>query len=195
MLVATRTDFKPVFSPLDLQSRPLIWQVAAVVLGSLILALSSHVEVPMVPVPMTMQTYAVTMVGALFGWRLGGITIIAWLMQGAMGLPVFSSGAGLAYFMGPTGGYLLAFPLAGMLVGWLAEQGWNGRRVGLAFLAMLVGNALCLALGAAWLSTLIGFERAIEAGVLPFLAGAVVKSALGAATLKALTRKEGRPAK
>jgi len=161
--------------------------VGAVVVGSLFLALSSYVQVPMIPVPVTMQTFAVTLVGALYGWRLGGITIIAWLVEGAAGLPVLAGGAsGVHHFVGPTGGYLLAFPVAGALMGWLAERGWNGNRVVLAFLGMLLSNAACLLLGAAWLAVLIGPERAVMLGVMPFLVGALLKSALGAATLKLL---------
>lgn len=179
----------PVFSPLAPQDRSLAWKAAAVFLGSLFLALSSYIEVPMVPVPVTMQTFAVTLVGALYGWRLGGLTIVAWLIEGALGLPVLAGGAaGFAHFMGPTGGYLFAFPVAGMVTGFLAERGWNGHRVVLAFLAMLAGNALCLLLGAAWLSQMIGVGAAFTAGVLPFLIGAVLKSALAAAVLKALAR-------
>ena len=113
-------------------------KVLAVLFGTLVLTASSHISVPMVPVPMTMQTLAVTLVGALYGWRLGGLTILVWLAQGALGLPVFAGGTGgLARFLGPTGGYLLAFPVAGALTGWLVERGWHGGRVVLAFAAML----------------------------------------------------------
>lgn len=178
---------KPCFSTLDLQTRPLVWKVGAVIVGSLLLALSSYVEVPMFPVPMTMQTFAVALVGALYGWRLGGITIITWLIEGAFGMPVLAGGAtGIHHFVGPTGGYLFAFPIAGMIMGLLAERGWNGHRVWLAFAGMLVSNVLCLILGAAWLGVLIGAEEALMAGVIPFLAGAVLKSGLGAVTLKLL---------
>src|SRR5690606_18310766 len=152
-------------------------------------ALSSHIEVPMVPVPVTMQTLAVTLVGALYGWRLGTVTVLAWLAEAAAGLPVLAGGAGgIAYMMGPTAGYLAGFPVAAAAVGWLAEQGWNGRRPLLAFAAMLLGNALCLAIGAAWLASLVGLEKAIAAGVVPFVLGGVLKSALGAAMLRAATR-------
>lgn len=177
------------FSPLRLTDRSSVWQVAAVVLGTLFLALSSYVEVPMVPVPMTMQTFAVAMVGALYGWRLGGITIVAWLIEGALGLPVLAGGAaGAAHFAGTTGGYLFAFPIAGATVGWLAEQGWNGAKPFLAFVAALAGNLACLALGGIWLGVMIGAEQAFTYGVAPFLVGAVLKSALGAAVLFALQR-------
>ncbi|RUZ74510.1 biotin transporter BioY [Mesorhizobium sp. M7A.F.Ca.US.006.01.1.1] len=178
---------KPSFSPLRLQDRSLAWQVGAVVLGTLFLALASYVEVPMVPVPVTMQTFAVTLVGALYGWRLGALTIAAWLVEGAVGFPVLSGGAaGAAHFVGPTAGYLFAFPLVGALVGWLAERGWNGKRVMLAFVAMLLGNLACLVLGTAWLAVMIGAEQAVTFGFLPFIVGGLLKSALGAATLMAL---------
>lgn len=168
-------------------------KVLAVLFGTLVLTASSHVSVPMVPVPMTMQTLAVTLVGALYGWRLGGLTILVWLAQGALGLPVFAGGTGgLARFLGPTGGYLLAFPVAGALTGWLVERGWHDGRVVLAFAAMLIGNALCLLLGGAWLAAMVGVQKAIAVGVAPFVLGGVLKSVLGAALLKAIdsgTRK------
>lgn len=185
----------PAFSPLAPQSRSLAWKVSAVVLGSLFLALSSYISVPMVPVPITMQTFAVTLIGALYGWRLGGMTIVAWLVEGALGLPVLAGGAsGFVHFAGPTAGYLFAFPVAGMVTGFLAERGWNGHRIALAFMAMLAGNAICLLLGAAWLSFMIGIGAAFAAGVLPFLLGAVLKSALAAALLKALAPSPKRAA-
>ncbi|AZO55924.1 MULTISPECIES: biotin transporter BioY [unclassified Mesorhizobium] len=180
---------RPSFSPLRLQQRSLGWQAGAVVLGTLFLALSSYIEVPMVPVPVTMQTFAVTLIGALCGWRLGAMTIAAWLVEGAVGFPVLAGGAaGMQHFVGPTGGYLFAFPVVGALVGWLAERGWNGNRVVLAFIAMLLGNLACLVLGTAWLAVMIGAEKAITFGFVPFIVGGLLKSALGAATLMALPR-------
>ncbi|TPL96746.1 biotin transporter BioY [Mesorhizobium sp. B2-3-10] len=180
---------RPSFSPLRLQQRSLGWQAGAVVLGTLFLALSSYIEVPMVPVPVTMQTFAVTLIGALYGWRLGAVTIAAWLVEGAVGFPVLAGGAaGIQHFVGPTGGYLFAFPVTGALVGWLAERGWNGNRVLPAFAAMLLGNLACLTLGTAWLAVMIGAEKAITFGFVPFIVGGLLKSALGAATLMALPR-------
>jgi biotin transport system substrate-specific component len=190
MSKASADALKPVYSPLDLHSRPIAWRVGAVILGTLFLAVSSYIEVPMVPVPVTMQTFAVTLIGALYGWRLGAITVTAWLIEAALGMPVLSGGAaGAHHFVGPTAGYLFAFPLAAALVGWLAERGWNGGRPALAFTGMLAGNTACLAFGAAWLAVLIGAEQAIIHGVTPFLVGAALKSALGAAVLALLARK------
>ncbi|WP_186417915.1 biotin transporter BioY [Bosea sp. CS1GBMeth4] len=177
------------FSPLDLRGRPVPVRAAAVLLGTLVLATASQISVPMLPVPMTMQTLAVTLIGALYGWRLGALTILAWLGEAALGLPVLANGSGgIAPFMGPTAGYLASFPLAGALVGWLAERGWNGSRPALALAAMLLGHALCLLLGGLWLATLIGAEKAMLAGVVPFLLGSLVKSGLGTAILTALAR-------
>ena len=193
--MSNAASLTPAFSPLDLQSRPLAWRVGAVVLGTLFLTLSSYVEVPMVPVPVTMQTFAVMLVGALYGWRLGALTIIAWLAEAAVGLPVLSGGAaGAHHFVGPTAGYLFAFPVAGALVGWLAERGWNGRKPVLAFVGMLLGNALCLVVGGAWLAVLFGAEVAWTSGVAPFIVGGVLKSALGAALLALLVRGKPRTA-
>ena len=100
--------------------------------------------------------------------------------------------AGAHHFVGPTAGYLFAFPVAGMAMGWLAERGWNGHRPFLAFAGMLISNGLCLVLGAAWLAVLIGVEQAVMAGIAPFLIGAVLKAALGAVTLRLMTRRAGR---
>lgn len=173
--------------PLDLSNRSLSWKFGAVILGTMFLALSSYIEVPMVPVPVTLQTFSVALIGALYGWRLGGITITVWLIEGALGLPVLAGGAsGAHHFIGPTAGYLFAFPVAGMLMGWLVERGWSGRRIGLTFLAMICSHAVCLAMGAAWLAVLIGVEQAIIAGVVPFLVGSVLKSALGAMVLRVI---------
>lgn len=175
------------FSPLRLSERSLAVQIGAVLFGSALMTASSYVSVPMVPVPMTMQTLAATLIGALFGWRLGAITVAVWLLQGALGLPVFSNGTGgIARLAGPTAGYLFGFVAAAALTGWLAERGWTGDRIVRAFLSMLAGTALITLMGWAWLANMIGPEKAFWTGVAPFALGAVVKSALGAAILKSM---------
>ncbi len=129
--------------PLLGRRRTLARRAAAVAAGTLVLTASSYLAVPLLPVPVTIQTLAVTVVGALYGWRLGVLTVMAWLGEAAIGLPVLSNGAsGLHHFTGPTAGYLFAFPLVTALVGVLAERGWWGHRVGLSFMAMLLGNLL-----------------------------------------------------
>ncbi|WP_404402396.1 biotin transporter BioY [Pelagibacterium halotolerans] len=178
------------YSPLALESRPLVWQIAAVFAGTLVLTLSSYISVPMYPVPVTMQTYAILMVAALYGWRLGTLTVLAWLGEAALGLPVLAGGSGgLPVFAGPTAGYIFSWPLITAFVGWLAERGWNGHRPLLAFTSMLLAGTFCLVMGTAWLSGFIGMDKAVEAGFLPFIPGDVLKAALGAATLMLLARK------
>ncbi len=173
------------FDPLRLGQRSLIAKTVFVLAGTFVLALASRIEVPMVPVPITMQTFAITMIGALYGWRLGAVTVLAWLGEAAIGFPVLAGGAGgMAPFMGPTAGYLVSFPIIAALVGWLAERGWSGNRVVRSFLAHLSANTLCLAIGGAWLAALIGAEKGWLLGVAPFILGAVLKSALAAAVLK-----------
>ncbi|MBB3810048.1 biotin transporter BioY [Pseudochelatococcus contaminans] len=185
----------PSFSPLRLQERTLALRIAAVIAGTALLALSSYITVPMLPVPITMQTFAVTLIGALYGWRLGAVTVLAWMAEGAMGLPVFANGtSGFIVFAGPTAGYLLTFPVMAALTGWLAERGWNGQRPWLAFAAALAANLLCLTVGGAWLATIVGVERAILAGVVPFLVGAALKSGLSATVLAGIVRVQARKA-
>lgn len=177
-------------SPLRLESRSPAVKIVAVVLGTMVLTLSSYVTVPMYPVPVTMQTYAILTIAALYGWRMGTLTVLAWLGEAAVGMPVLAGGAGgLPVFAGPTAGYIFSWPLITALVGWLVERGWNGSRPVLAFVGMVVASALCLALGAAWLASFIGFEKAFAVGVLPFILGDSLKSALAVVTLMLLVRR------
>lgn len=154
--------------------------------GTALLTLSAKIQVPFWPVPMTMQTYAVLVLGMALGPRLGAATVALYLLEGAVGLPVFAGtpekGIGLAYMAGPTGGYLLGFMVAAWIVGTLGRAGWD-RSLARAALGMTVGTAVILALGVAWLSVLIGVDKAITFGLVPFLTGSVLKIALGAATL------------
>lgn len=184
------TTISQSYSPLHLESRSLGVKIAAVVFGTIVLTLSSYITVPMYPVPVTMQTYAILMVAALYGGRMGTLTVLAWLGEAAVGLPVLAGGAGgPAVFAGPTAGYIFSWPLITFLVGWLVERGWNGNRPVLAFFGMAAASALCLAMGAAWLANFIGMEKAITAGVVPFILGDTLKSALAVATLMLVARK------
>lgn len=182
-----------VFDPLRLGKRSLVVKAVFVLVGTLLLALASRISVPMVPVPITMQTFAVTMIGALYGWRLAGLTILIWLGQAMLGFPVLANGSGgIAPFAGPTAGYLVSFPIIGALTGWLAARGWTGDRVILSFAAHLTANLLCLVIGGVWLAYLIGAEKAWLLGVAPFILGAALKSALAAAVLKGIRIYDGR---
>ena len=158
-------------------------KVALVIGGSILLALSAHIKVPFYPVPMTMQTMLVLMIGMAFGPRLGFATIMAYLAQGAMGLPVFAGGAGLAYMAGPTGGYLFGFAVAAIVTGFLAEKGW-GKSVGSTALAMVIGNIVIYAFGVTYLSSIVGgFDKAIQFGLAPFIYGDLLKIVIATAAL------------
>ncbi|SMF56690.1 biotin transport system substrate-specific component [Tistlia consotensis] len=154
------------------------------VLGSALLAISARVQVPFWPVPMTLQTGVVLLLGAALGGRLAVATVLLYLAEGALGLPVFAGGGGPAYLAGPTGGYLAGFLVAAAAVGSLVERGWS-RSLASSALAMILGDVLIFACGLAWLSSLIGLDKAIAAGLLPFLAGEALKIALAAALLPA----------
>lgn len=181
----------PVFSPLNLSNRSAAMKLFAVISGTMILALTSQITVPMLPVPITLQTLIVPLIGALYGWRLGALTVLAWLGEAAAGMPVLAGGNGtLAAFAGPTAGYLFAFPIIAALAGFLAERGWNGCNLPKAFATFLTANILALVVGAAWLSLSVGVEKALLVGITPFLIGGLLKSALGAAILKASFRKD-----
>ncbi len=161
--------------------------------GTALLALSAKIQVPFWPVPMTMQSFVVLVLGMAYGWRLAGATLLLYLAEGAFGLPVFASGAGLAYLAGPTGGYLLGFLLAAVLLGWLAERGWD-RSVLWTLVAMVIGNIVIFAPGVAWLSVLMGdLAKAIGAGLTPFLAASLFKTGLAAAVLPFAWRLLQRP--
>ena len=165
-----------------------------VVVGTALLALSAKVNVPLPYVPMTMQTLVVLMIGVAYGWRLGTATILIYLAEGALGLPVFAGPiGGLAPMIGPTAGYLAGFVAAAFIAGWLAKRGWD-RSVPALFAAMMIGHAIILAMGFGWLmyGINLGADKAWWIGVVPFLAGSLVKSALGAALLPAMRRMSDR---
>jgi biotin transport system substrate-specific component len=168
--------------PSLLAGRGVLWRLATILAGSWLIAASAWAEVPMYPAPMTLQTYGVLAVAALAGRRMTFEITVAYLIQAALGLPVLAGGnGGLQHFVGPTAGYLVGFVLGGVAVATLLER-WRGW-IGLTG-AFLVGHAIVLAAGFAWLCALMGPERAWLGGVLPFLVGSLVKSAMALATVK-----------
>lgn len=175
-LAATAPTILPPVEALVKDSASL-WLVA-VALGSAALAVSAQLSIPMVPVPMTMQTYVVLMIGVMCGWRLAALTVLAYLIEGAAGLPVFSDGhSGLAWLMGKTGGYLFGYLFAAAAMGYLADRGWNSVWWKLA-LSLSIGHVIVFALGVFWLAIYIGWSNAIVFGLIPFLLGTVLKTAL-----------------
>ena len=147
--------------------------------GSALIALCAQISVPFFPVPLTLQTFAVFLIGLSFGWRLGGITVALYLLEGALGLPVFAGGkGGLIVFMGPTAGYLAGFLLAATACGWFAERGFD-RNYTKLFTALLISNILLYAPGLLWLGSLIGWDKPVlELGLYPFVMGDLLKIAM-----------------
>jgi len=172
-----------------------LYVAAALLFGVCLLTLSAKLQVPFWPVPMTMQTLVVLMLGMAYGPRLGAGTVLAYLLVGAAGLPVFAGtperGIGLAYMMGPTGGFLMGFVLAAWITGALAERGWD-RSVPWCAAAMLAGTVVIFVLGLAALIPITGLSRAIETGLVPFLASSALKIALGAVAMPVIWRVLGR---
>jgi biotin transport system substrate-specific component len=161
-----------------------------VVGASLVTALAAQVAIPVPwsPVPITGQTFAVTLSGAVLGARRGFLAQALYLAEGALGLPVFAAGgAGAAIFAGPTAGYLAAFPLAAALTGALAQRGWDRRFITM-LPAMLIGSVTVFALGLAQLMRFVPADRLLAAGLLPFIPGDLVKATLAALAFPAAWR-------
>ena len=172
-----------------------LWTDAALVVAfSAFVALTAQVQIPLWPVPITLQTLGVLLTGAVLGSRLGALTLLVYLAEGAIGLPVFAGpSAGIARIAGPTGGYLIGFVFAAALVGRLAERGWD-RHIWSAAAAMLLGNLVIYAFGVSWLGVALGDAgAAISRGLLLFIPGDLIKIAVAALVLPgawALTNRQ-----
>jgi len=166
---------------------PLDWtrSVSLVVAFSLLTALAAQIVIPIGPVPITGQTFAVLLTGALLGSRLGAMAMIVYLIEGASGLPFFYGGSsGIAHLLGPTGGYLVAFPAGAFITGAFAENGWD-KRFFTAVVAMAVGSIVILLAGWAWFSVLTHTPplAAFKVSVAPHIVGDIIKILLAAAVL------------
>jgi len=166
---------------------PLDWtrSVSLAVAFSLLTALAAQIVIPIGPVPITAQTFAVLLTGALLGSRLGAMSMIVYLFEGAIGLPFFYGGhGGLGHILGPTGGYLIAFPAAAFITGAFAENGWD-RRLLTAVAAMAVGSIVILLAGWLWFSLLMNTNPlvAFKVAVAPHLIGDLIKIFLAAAVM------------
>ena len=164
-------------------------QIFLAIAGTLLLTASAKTKVFLGPVDMSLQTLAVFLIAAAFGARLAVATVLLYLAQGAFGLPVFQGtpekGLGIAYMLGSTGGYLAGFVAVAAIVGWAADRGWDRNPVRF-FGAILAAEAVMLAMGFAWLATLIGAEKAWQFGVVPFIVPDLIKVALASALAPAL---------
>jgi biotin transport system substrate-specific component len=163
-----------------------------VMAGVALLIASAKIQVPFYPVPMTLQTLAVLLIGATYGWRLGGLTVALYIAQGAAGVPVFAGPvAGAAYLAGPTGGFIIGFFAAAVVTGYLAERGWD--RSLLSVIAMMtIGHAVNFAFGLGWLTTLMPISKAWAVGAAPFMLATLLKTALAVAAMRAAWTFAGR---
>ncbi len=188
MLTAPSTLAQRLLPQTGVLARPLVRSLVLMVAGSLFMALCAQVSffLPTTPVPITLQTLGVMLIGALFGARLGALTMLLYLVEGALGMPFFSGGrGGFAHLMGPTGGYLLSYPIAAFVVGLLAERGWD-RSLRTSVVAMVLGSVVVYAIGFSWLSMYRGMLPNVtlfQAAVLPFLPGDAIKIVVAALAL------------
>tara|TARA_B100001029_G_C15022631_1_gene431567 strand:- start:766 stop:1341 length:576 start_codon:yes stop_codon:yes gene_type:complete len=156
-----------------------------IVLGTLILALSSKIKIPFYPVPMTMQTFVVILLGLVLGWKIGLATIFLYILEGLLGLPVFSGtpekGIGLAYLVGPTMGYLVGFFFAVFISGYIRFFSWSEKNVSnfkifiLTFIKLLIAISPIYILGMIWLSNFVGWDKVFVVGAQPFLLAELFK--------------------
>lgn len=178
----------------------LLAKLATVVLGTVLLTLSAKISVPVLPVPVTLQTFAVAALAAGFGWRIAVATVSLYLVQGLAGLPVFATGGGLDYVFRPSFGFLLGLVPMAFIIGRVADAGFSGRPVRM-FLAMLAADAVAFAFGFAWLLVVVNLVvsqggampgwldaanlvgSAFDGAVKPFVLWDVVKMAFAAATV------------
>lgn len=169
-------------------------RLLAITLAVGLMALAARVTVPMVPVPMTLQTLAVLVAGGILGSWAGAASVGAYLLLAGVGLPLFADGeAGWEHLRGPTAGYLFGFLPAALIVGSPRARKLARASVLYACVPAAAGHLAILVLGVAWLSTHVGWEVALERGLVPFLAGAAVKSIVaGAGVHFVLRARTGR---
>ncbi len=167
-------------------------RVAGILAGNLLLILSAKIQIPFWPVPMTMQTFVVLMIGATLGARAGAAAVALYLFEGGLNFAVFANtperGIGAAYMYGPTGGYLFGFLVAALAVGFASDKGWM-KTLASNTAWMLAGHVIILLLGVAWLTHLVGFSAAIATGLTPFWIATALKTAMAVALYEALRRR------
>ena len=173
-----------VSSLLGKKTNDLVYVLLTSVIGSFILAISSKVQIPLTPVPVTLQTLVLLVMSMFLGWRGAVGATSLYLFQGAIGLPVFAHGGGFIILFGPTGGYLFGFLIASLVVGYLAEKGWD-RSVVLTFTSMTIGTLIIYLFGVIWLSYLKDLNTALVFGLLPFITPDILKICLGTCLVSA----------
>ncbi len=172
-------------------------EVALIVGASLFIALGAQFRfyLPFSPVPVTTQTLAVLLIGALLGPKRGIVAVLLYLMEGLIGLPIFAGGqSGIAGLLGPTGGYLLGFIASAYVTGVLIQRGWD-RKPGTTFAALALGNIVIYVFGLSWLMTFVSSESVLTLGLWPFIPGDLFKLACATLALSAGHRVTHHPSK
>ena len=161
---------------------PNLLNIVLALFGTVLLTISAKVQVPFWPVPMTMQTFVIFLIGMTYGVRLSFVTVALYLFEGAAGLPVFASGGGIAYLTGPTAGYLYGMLLASVVISYLADLGFS-KTYFKSFISLTIGSIIIFAVGIIYLGSIIGYQKAIVAGLLPFIPSELFKIALAVALI------------
>ena len=168
-----------------LKKDALIYDVVLMLGATIFIALSAQIAIPLpfTPIPITGQTFAVLLTGAILGSRRGSLAVLIYMLEGISGIPVFAkAGFGIAHVMGPSGGYLLGFIPAAYICGFLAEHGWD-RHLITSFLTMTIGTCIIFFFGIFWLAQFVSTKNALVQGLYPFIPGAIIKITLATVLL------------
>ena len=161
--------------------------ILLVLFGTILLAISAKIQLPFWPVPMTMQTFVIFLIGMTYSVRLSFITVSTYLFEGALGLPVFASGGGIAYLVGPTSGYLYGMIISSVVISYLANLGFS-KTYFKTCISLLIGSFIIFLFGILYLGSIIGYEKAIIAGLLPFIPSELFKIALAVSLIPTIQK-------
>ena len=164
-----------------------VTNISLILFGTLLLTISAKVQVPFWPVPMTMQTFIVFLIGSTYGVRLSFLTLVAYLFEGAIGLPVFATGGGILYLTGPTAGYLYGMTIAAAVISYFANKGFTNSYLK-SFIGIMLGSIIIFAFGVLYLGSIIGYNKALQAGLLPFIPSEIFKITLAVLLIPTLSK-------
>ena len=164
-----------------------IKNILLIIFGSVLLTISAKIQVPFWPVPMTMQTFMVFLIGATYGVRLSFLTLVAYLFEGAIGLPVFAAGGGIVYLTGPTAGYLYGMTLAAVVVSYYADRGFSLSYIK-TFISIILSSIIIFTFGVIYLGSIIGYDKALAGGLYPFIPSEFFKIGLAVILIQSITK-------
>ena len=170
-----------------IQNSKILKYILVIFLGSILLTISSKIKIPFYPVPMTMQTFVVFIIGMSYGAKLAFFTLIFYIIEGALGFPVFAKGGGLLYLTGPTAGYLYGMAIAAGVIGYFAEHGYNESYFK-SFISLTAGTFIIFLFGVGYLGSIIGYDKALAGGLYPFIPSEFFKIGLAIAIIPSITK-------